>query len=115
MTKLFIDYVELAVGDLPAARAFYESAFGWSFNDYGGVYAGFVGPDGTDEAGGMYASEAPVAPLPLLRTSDLDAAVTAVEEAGGTVVEPPYDYPGGRRFLFTDPGGNRLGVYEPAH
>jgi len=25
-----------------------------------------------------------------------------------------HDYPGGRRFMFEDPSGNVLGVYEPA-
>ena len=30
-----IDYVELPVSDLPAARSFYEQAFGWQFNEYG--------------------------------------------------------------------------------
>ncbi|MGH3353785.1 MAG: VOC family protein [Nocardioides sp.] len=77
------------------------------------MYAGIVSPDGKDESGGMYPSETPVAPLPLIRTSDLEAAVAAVEKAGGTIAEPPYDYPGGRRFIFTDPAGNRLGVYQP--
>jgi predicted enzyme related to lactoylglutathione lyase len=114
MNALHIDYLELAVTDLPGSRAFYESAFGWSFNDYGGMYAGIVGPDGKGENGGMYASETPVAPLPLIRTADLEAALAAVEKAGGTVLDPPYDYPGGRRFIFTDPSGNRLGVYQPA-
>lgn len=113
MTRIDIDYVEFAVADLAAARSFYEAAFGWPFNDYGGQYAGIVGPDG-GEVGGIYPSDTPTAPLPLLRTADLDAALAAVQGAGGAVVEGPYDYPGGRRFIFTDPAGNRLGVYEPA-
>lgn len=112
MTQLSIDYVELAGGELATTRAFYEAAFGWSFTDYGGEYASFAGPDG-DDAGGIYQSDVPVAPLPLLRTTDLDASLAAVEAAGGTVVEPSYAYPGGRRFIFTDPAGNRLGVYQP--
>ena len=50
----------------------------------------------------------------LLRSDDLDASVAAVEAAGGSVVEGPYDYPGGRRFIFGDPDGNVLGVYQPS-
>src|SRR4029079_16253514 len=46
-----IDYVELAVKDVDAAKAFYGSAFGWAFNDYGPEYAGIQG-DG-NEAGGL--------------------------------------------------------------
>ena len=37
-----IDYVEFNVADLARARAFYEQAFGWRFNDYGPEYAGIV-------------------------------------------------------------------------
>lgn len=60
----------------------------------------------------MYSAETHDAPLPMLRSPDLDATVAAVNAAGGTIVEPPYDYPGGRRFSFTDPSGNRLAVYS---
>jgi predicted enzyme related to lactoylglutathione lyase len=30
-----IDYIEWPAGDLPATKAFYTAAFGWSFVDYG--------------------------------------------------------------------------------
>ena len=43
-----IDYVEFNVADIAAAKAFYGSAFGWRFTDYGpNYYAAFVvDPDG---------------------------------------------------------------------
>ena len=47
----------------------------------------------------------------LLFSEDLDGTVSAVEEAGGAVVAGPYEFPGGRRFEFTYPSGNRLGVF----
>lgn len=47
----------------------------------------------------------------LLFSDDLDASVAGVEAAGGTVTEGPYDFPGGRRFLFADNSGNVLGVW----
>ena len=53
----------------------------------------------------------PGGPLVLLYSADLDATVAAVEAAGGEVVEPPYAFPGGRRFHFRDPAGNELGVW----
>jgi len=46
-------------------------------------------------------------------SEDLDGSVAAVEAAGGRLVTPPEAYPGGRRFTFTDPAGNVLGVYQP--
>jgi hypothetical protein len=51
-------------------------------------------------------------PLVLLFSADLDATVAAVTRAGGQVVNGPYEFPGGRRFHFTDPSGNELGVWS---
>jgi len=108
-----IDYIELMVTDLPAAKEFYSSAFGWAFNDYGGEYAGIRSPDGEGEVGGLNPARAPQrgGPLVLLYSDDLDATVSAVESAGGQILEGPYEFPGGRRFHFADPSGNELGVW----
>ncbi|MEJ7795842.1 MAG: VOC family protein [Nocardioides sp.] len=108
-----IDYIELNVTDLAAAKAFYEAAFGWQFNDYGPAYAGIRSPDGEGEVGGLNPARPPRpgGPLVLLFSDDLDATVSAVEAAGGRISETPYDFPGGRRFHFTDPSGNELGVW----
>jgi predicted enzyme related to lactoylglutathione lyase len=112
-----IDYVELAVDDLGQATAFYAAALGWTFNDYGGEYAGIKDPDRPDhEFGGLNphpASARGDGVLALVRSDDVDAALASVLAAGGRVVEPLAPYPGGRRFTFADPWGNILGVYEP--
>ncbi len=106
-----IDYVELSAPDIDAARAFYATAFGWEFNDYGPEYAGIRGPnpDGP-EAGGL-AAHGPANPLVILYSDDIDATVLAVTSAGGTILNGPYDFPGGRRFHFADPSGNELAVW----
>ena len=108
-----IDYVEINVVDLAEARGFYTAAFGWTFNDHGPDYAGIRWSDGEGEVGGLNATRAPVrgGPLVLLWSADLDASAAAVRAAGGEVVEGPYEFPGGRRFHFTDPSGNVLGVH----
>jgi len=109
-----LDYVEIPVPDLEAAVRFYGDAFGWRFNDYGGAYAGIQDPaDPSAEVGGLAPADDPTAggPLVLLYSDDLDASVVAVERAGGTVINGPYEFPGGRRFHFTDPGGVELGVW----
>ena len=103
-----IDYIEISVADVDAAKTFYGSAFGWGFNDYGPEYAGIQG-DGK-EAGGLCRAEG-VKPLVMLYSDDLEATLDAVTAAGGTIVEPISAYPGGHRFEFTDPDGNRLGVH----
>ena len=112
-----LDYIELAAPDVAAAKEFYAAAFGWEFNDYGPEYAGIRDADGSDEVGGLSAAATPSAEgvLVLVYSDDVDASLRAVEGAGGTVTDPLFDYPGGRRFHFTDPAGNRLGVYQPAH
>lgn len=111
-----LSYIEFGVTDLAATRAFYESAFGWSFHDYGPAYSGIVSPDGAGEVGGLNPSAPPSSggPLILLFSDDLEASVAAVKTAGGTLVAGPYEFPGGRRFEFTDPSGNRLGVFAAA-
>lgn len=108
------DYIEFGVVDLPATRAFYEAAFGWVFTEYGPHYAGIRAIDGDGEVGGLTTTRAPGGNglLVLLYSDDLNGSVTAVEHAGGTVTSGPYGFPGGRRFTFTDPSGNELGVWS---
>lgn len=105
-----IDYVELPGGDLPATKVFYASAFGWGFTDFGPTYAAF---EGAGLAGGLAGPEAASSTIPLviLKTDDLEEALTRVEAAGGEITAPIFEFPGGRRFHFRDPAGNELGVW----
>jgi uncharacterized protein len=105
-----IDYIELPGGNLPATKAFYASAFGWGFTDYGPTYAGFENA-GLD--GGLAAGDAAMTTVPLvvLRADVLEDALAHVEAAGGTITAPIFEFPGGRRFHFRDPAGNELGVW----
>lgn len=116
LATAIVGSIEFGVTDLAATRAFYESAFGLTFNDYGPAYSGFKSPDGAGEIGGLNPSAPPSTsgPLVLLYSDDLDGTVEAVTNPGGTVVAGPYEFPGGRRFEFTDPGGNRLGAFATA-
>jgi predicted enzyme related to lactoylglutathione lyase len=105
-----IDYIEITVTDVAAAKAFYAAAFDWTFNDYGPGYAGIQGS--AREQGGL-AQGTPVrgGPLVVLFSTDLDATVAKVRAAGGTITKMPFEFPGGRRFQFLDPAGNELGVW----
>jgi len=109
-----IDYIELTVRDLGAAKRFYSQAFGWAFTDYGPGYAGIQGRD--REVGDMRLTEdlRQGDPLVIVFSEDLEASLAAVRSAGGTVVQEPYSFPGGRRFHFADPSGNELAVWSPA-
>ncbi len=109
-----LDYVEIATNDLERSKEFYADAFGWAFNDYGPDYAGIQGASADDpEVGGLNpeATPSPDGVFVQLYSDDLDASVEAVKAAGGEVVDGPYGFPGGRRFHFTDPSGNQLGVW----
>jgi predicted enzyme related to lactoylglutathione lyase len=113
-----IDYVEFAVDDLGQAKAFYAKALGWTFNDYGPDYAGIQDPTTPGhEFGGLNphpASSRGDGVVALARTDDADASLASVLAAGGRIVVELNEYPGGRRFMFADPWGNILGIYEPS-
>ncbi len=106
-----IDYIEFNVADIAASKAFYGSAFGWTFTDYGPEYCEFQ--DGRLTGG--FTTLAPVSakggPLIILFADKLEDALKRVEKAGGAIVNPIFSFPGGRRFHFTDPDGYELAVW----
>ena len=108
-----IDYIEFTVSDMAAAQRFYGQAFGWTFTDYGPDYAGIRRSDGEGEVGGLRSDVAVQrgGPLVVLYSANLEDSVRAVRDAGGTVVQEPFAFPGGRRFHFLDPAGNELAVW----
>ncbi|PZN96599.1 MAG: glyoxalase/bleomycin resistance/extradiol dioxygenase family protein [Hyphomicrobiales bacterium] len=110
---LRIDYVEFVVADLGRARDFYAAAFGWTMTDYGPEYCAFA--DGRLEGGfTTQGAPNPGGPLVILHAVDLAAAQAKVEAAGGRIVKPTFDFPGGRRFHFADPDGYELAVWSKA-
>ena len=109
-----LNYVELPVRDIGPAKAFYERAFGWSLTDFGPTYAATLTGD-TDIGLQGDAGDATKAPLPVIDVDDLEAALAAVEAAGGTIVQPIFAFPGGRRFHFLDPSGNELAAVKADH
>ena len=108
------NYVELPVADIAAVKAFYEAAFGWSLTGFGPTYAATTTGD-TDLGLQADAAEATQAPLPVIDVPDLEAALAAVEAAGGRIVRPIFAFPGGRRFHFLDPSGNELAAVTADH
>ena len=106
-----INYIEFNVSDMARTKAFYGDAFGWTFTDYGPTYCEFS--DG-HMTGGFDAS-VPVhtgGPLVILYGTDLVDIQQAVEAAGGAIVKPLFEFPGGHRFHFTDPDGYELAVWS---
>ncbi len=106
-----LNYVELPVRDVAAARAFYEQVFGWSLTAFGPGYAATVTGD-TDIGLQGDPAEASAAPLPVIEVDDLEATLELIAQAGGTVVRPIFAFPGGRRFHFLDPSGNEVAAVK---
>lgn len=105
-----IDYIEISVREVDEAKRFYGAAFGWTLNDYGPDYAGIAGP--SREVGGLRKGDVVRGgPLVVLFSDALDASLASVRAAGGTITQQPFEFPGGRRFHFTDPSGNELAVW----
>jgi predicted enzyme related to lactoylglutathione lyase len=111
-----IDYVEFGASDIPRTKQFYQDAFGWKFEDFGPDYTSFQ--DGR-LAGGFWKDAAARpgggsrgGPLVVIYAVRLEEIKDKVVRAGGKIVKPPFDFPGGRRFHFSDPSGNELAVWS---
>lgn len=111
MTQLKINYVEFASRNIGATKDFLAKAFGWTYADYGPDYQAFSNA-GID--GGIFQNtdETLKAPLVVLKADDLAEAEKAVKLAGGVITQPPFSFPGGRRFHFREPGGNEMAVWS---
>lgn len=112
---LRIDYIEFPATDIEATKRFYSRAFGWEFEDYGPDYTSFQ--DGRLAGGFTKVDLIPTGgPLVVIYAIDLEEAQAEVRAAGGNIEGGILEFPGGRRFHFLDPNGNRLSVWtdQPA-
>jgi hypothetical protein len=111
-----INYIEFASTDIERTKQFYGAVFGWSFKDWGpeyidcnaahsGISVGFYKAD-------PHEAQPKTAPLVVLYSADLQATEAAIVAAGGSIVVPIFEFPGGRRFHFSDEVGNVLGVWS---
>ncbi len=109
-----INYVEFPARDLEATKQFFSRAFGWSFVDYGPEYCAFsdAGLDGGFYQSALAASTATGSALIVLYSEDLEATQARIEAAGGQIVKAIFEFPGGRRFHFSEPSGNEFAVWS---
>ena len=68
-------------------------------------------------AGGFFASEKTAnvdagAPLIVFYHGELETTKTKVVDLGGQITRDIFDFPGGRRFHFREPGGGELAVWS---
>lgn len=106
-----MDYIEFPTKNIEETKKFYSNVFNWEFTDYGPDYTSFS--DG--RLGGGFSVESEVkqgGPLVVLYATNLAEIEAKISEAGGQIVRESFEFPGGRRFHFTDPSGNELAVWS---
>jgi uncharacterized protein len=115
--SLQMDYIEFPATDIEGTKRFYHDVFGWDFQDYGPGYTSFH--DGR-LGGGFNAEAKPAAAdgnqtrgtLVVIYAAALEDVHAKVKAAGGKIVREIFEFPGGRRFHFSDPNGNELAVWS---
>ncbi|KZZ46613.1 MAG: VOC family protein [Saccharospirillaceae bacterium] len=109
-----INYVEFPTCDMRATRNFFVDAFGWQFQDFGPDYMAFSrqGIEGGFFRANLRSCTQNGAALLVLYSQNLEATKASIEKAGGRIVKDVFDFPGGRRFHFSEPSGNELAVWS---
>ncbi len=103
-----IDYIEFASPRLEQTEAFFTAAFGWTYEEYGPDYRDI---SGAGTGGGIERGDL-VPPLIVLLSDDLTGMRDKVTAAGGEITRDIYEFPGGKRFEFLEPGGTKLAVWS---
>lgn len=109
-----ISYIEFPTIKISESKMFFSKIFGWSFTDYGDDYTSFseAGVHGGFFSSGSQPDRPPSSVLIVLYSEDLEATLASVTNEGCTVTKDIFDFPGGRRFHFIEPGGNEIGVWS---
>lgn len=111
-----IKYIEFTTIDIAKTKSFYERVFSWNFQEWGPEYISFdkdhAGIDGGFRKGEPSQIHSDTAPLVVLYSRDLKATQEAILACGGAIVVPTFEFPGGRRFHFSDGQGNVLAAWS---
>jgi uncharacterized protein len=109
-----ICYIEIPAADIRQSAEFYRRAFGWQIRERGDGATAF--DDTVNQVSGTWVLGRPPATEPGLMVyvmvASADAAVEAVEAAGGQIVH--RSGPRAREVVatFRDPAGNLIGIYQ---
>ncbi|HEX8580715.1 MAG TPA: VOC family protein [Acidimicrobiales bacterium] len=112
-------WIDLLTSDVARAREFYGELFGWTSEEAGAEYGGYVSfaKDGRGVAGCM--ANTPETGSPdtwsvYLETADAAATADAAVAAGGKVIVPPMPVTDlGVMLFLTDAGGAAIGAWQP--
>lgn len=108
-------HFEIPIDEPGRAVAFYENAFGWTLDRWGPVeYWTTTAGDGEGIGGALTKRGEDAASLMFyIDVDDIDAALSAVEAAGGTRLTHRMPIPTvGWSAFFEDPEGNKVGLFQ---
>jgi len=109
-------YVDIGSPDVDATASFYSALFGWAVEDLGPEAGGYrMARIGGDDVAGIGPAQNPGPPFwtTYFTVADPDETAKKVEAAGGSVLAPPMDIPGGGRIaVFMDPHGAAFSVWR---
>lgn len=109
-----IMHLEIPVSDFDAAKAFYGALFGWQITDVEGFadYPMFQGPNGIS-GGALVKRGDSTQPLSIIEVDSIDDALATATAGGGSVVVAKDNITETSWWaVFTDPDGNRVGLFE---
>lgn len=109
-----VNYIEFPAKNLQSTKDFFTQVFGWTFQDFGPEYSAFSN-QGID--GGFFKSDLSSltsngSALIVFYSNDIESTQDKVKKAHGIIVKSIYQFPGGRRFHFTEPSGNEFAVWS---
>src|SRR6185503_9216692 len=117
-----VDFFAINADDVPRARTFYETVFGWSFEPWGppGFYLieTPAGPEraiagALQERRELVAGKAMIGFECTIAVPDIDKAIRAIEANGGTLAAPKFHIPTvGTVAYFLDTEGNVAGICQ---
>ena len=88
------NFIEIRSRDMAASVTLFETVFGMAMTRFGPSYACTLTGD-VDIGLQADHEETTRAPLPVINVDDLDGALAAVEEAGGSITKPIFGFSGG--------------------
>ena len=109
-----INYLEFPTKDITATKTFFTNVFDWSFTDYGPEYSAFsnAGIDGGFYQSDLNTSTTTGSVLVVFYSKELESTQNKILSAGGSIIKPVFEFPGGHRFHFSDPNGNEYAVWS---
>jgi predicted enzyme related to lactoylglutathione lyase len=118
-----ISFFAINADDVPRARKFYETVFGWTFEPWGppGFYLIETGKGSTAPLPGGLQERRELAPAQkmigfecTISVTNIDQAIRAIEANGGRIAAPKAHIPTvGTVAYFFDTEGNVAGIIQP--